>query len=191
MGNRLLPYVVQETHYTGLNTWHWLYIADQVAMVFLILVMIVLWYQKKLTYSKWICLSFCACAIVSVIYLATDLYNTAYYAQAVPARNYVLFHLRYYILGVGIMLVWVIWRTLGGRWSSGKAKIAPWLLGGSLFCIFIMLDSSILHLEMLELLTLYGYMEEANNLNIFLFAILMFLENSASKLEREAKEAEK
>lgn len=34
MGNRLLPYVVQETHYTGLNTWHWLYIADQVAMVF-------------------------------------------------------------------------------------------------------------------------------------------------------------
>ena len=87
------------------------------------------------------------------------------------------------------MLVWVIWRTLGGRWSSGKAKIAPWILGGSLFCIFIMLDSSIFHLEMLELLTLYGYMEEANNLNIFLFAILMFLENSASKLEREAEEA--
>ena len=54
-----------------------------------------------------------------------------------------------------------------------------------------MLDSSIFHLEMLELLTLYGYMEEANNLNIFLFAILMFLENSASKLEREAKEAGK
>lgn len=191
MGNRLLPYVVQETHYTGLNTWHWLYIADQVAMVFLILVMIVLWYQKKLTYSKWICLSFCACAIVSVIYLATDLNNTAYYTQAVPARNYILYHLRYEVLAVGTMLIWVIWRTLGGRWSSGKAKIAPWLLGGSLFCIFIMLDSSIFHLEMLELLTLYGYMEEANNFNIFLFAILMFLENSASKLEREAKEAGK
>lgn len=38
MGNSLLPYVVQETHYTGLNMGYWLYLANQIAMVFLILV---------------------------------------------------------------------------------------------------------------------------------------------------------
>ena len=145
---------------------------------------------KKLTYSKGVSLAYGVCAIVSVIYLATELNNIAYYTQAVPARNYILYHLRYEVLVVGTMLIWVIWRTLGGRWSIGRARIVPWLLGGLIFWAMVMLGISLRRLEMLEFLTLYGYMEEANNLNMFLFAILMFLENSASKLERGAAAAE-
>ena len=191
MLREILPYTVQESHYTGLNTWHWLYPALQAALVFLIVVMIIWQYQKKLTYSKGVSLAYGVCAIASVSYLATELNNIAYYTQAVPARNYILYHLRYEVLAVGTMLIWVIWRTLGGRWSSGRARIVPWLLGGLIFWAMVMLGLSLRRLEMLEFLTLYGYMEEANNLNIFLFAILMFLDNSASKLEREAEEAGK
>ena len=192
MGGAGLPYIVQETHYTGPDTWHWLYVADWVAIVFLLVLLIVLNYQKKVTFSKLICLIFSVCAIVSVVYLALYLGIVADYAQAEPAASYVFYHIRYYALGVAVMLLWMLWRTLGGQWSGGWRKnVQQGILGGLIFWALFKNGWAVKHLEMLSYLRLYSYWHKADNLYISLFALLMFVENSTVRRSRRESQAAK
>lgn len=176
----LLSYTLGEIRHSLPNSWYWIYSTDLVAMYIMLLIMAVFLYQNKLWYRKGLCAVYSVCALGSVVYLALRLQTIAYCTQAVPVSHYVLFYIKYYLVGVGFMLGWLIWRTSAQSKSTPKYK--RWIVWGVILLMGFCNSMGVAFQEMTQRLILDSYLERANHLYLVLFALLLVMEEGALKL---------